>query len=66
MLCRRFQVNASLPKLYFEFVSPKTRLKVLLNSSRLKTKGVEKKRISGKLRGVRAVFAARRDPLDQG
>ena len=43
MLCRRFQINASLPKLYFEFITPKTRLKVLLNSSRFITKGVEKK-----------------------
>ena len=65
MLCRRCQVNASLPKLYFEFVSPKTRPKVLLNSSRFITKGVKKKRISGQLRGVRAVFAAGGDPLDQ-
>ena len=65
-LCRRFQVNASLSKLYFEFTSPKTRLRVLLNSSRFITIGVEKKRISGQLRGVRGVFAARGDPLDQG
>ena len=59
MPSRRFQVNAS-SKLDFEFVSPKTRPKVLLTASRDITKGVEKKkRTSGQLRGVRAVFAAR-------
>ena len=63
-----FSGKRQLAKLYFEFVSPKTGLKVLLNnySSRFITKGVEKKRISGQLLGVRAVFAARGDPLDQG
>ena len=60
-----FSGKRKLVKLYFEFASAKTRLKVL-NSCRFLTKGVEKKRFRGQLRGVRAVFAARGDPLGQG